>query len=278
MARTPSTITKDDDKKPPARTSPGRFIKQASPSAIAKSPNESHSSNRNNKAVVTKLQSGDMLMMLQGYSPTAMPPFFLPTRKYFNANPEYVQKKLGIWYHTEKVHPQNHLATEEKEAENSTNPRGTPVLICNVDGNKLHLNNPPTRKKWVETYCQFHNHPSMSKLYHFFRPMEFGGDLTPTDQTHCPYLSDFCTFQDTMEVAQIANSAASKDGGKLSITEVIMEPELMKMYFSPQHLPDAEKYFERYHTNPNEPSNPWEDAEPNPPTEDDFSDLPNFSI
>ena len=59
----------------------------------------------------------------------------------------------------------------------------------------------------IETFVQYLNRPATQRMYeHHFRA-EYGGDLTPADDDRLPYLSDFLTIRDTMEVARSALAA-----------------------------------------------------------------------
>jgi hypothetical protein len=151
------------------------------------------------------------------------------------------------------------------------------VLWGNIDSNKQHLNTAENRKAWANTIVEFFNHPSNASRYNYFTPFQFGGDITPNNTTNWPYLSDYLTYQDTMECARIANSGASNDGGKLPISDVLMEPALMALYFSPQHMEGTKKHFEQYYT-ASKSANPWEETHNNNVTEDDFHDVGDFHL
>ena len=268
----PGHATKSSPAK--ANTSPRKFTKRG----ISNSPCslKSGSSTSVLEVYVLKTRSDDMIARIERSNGT--PPYLVPTIHYVNGNVAFSRETL----HVDVV--KNRVATDNPD-EHMNSPSQTgylrtfPLMIYIVPETLRDQNTPANRIKWGQHLVNFLNHRANQSKYTYPMEARFGGDITPQDESQAPYMSDYLTTRDTMDVMRDALS--STPGQAPSIGDVLDMPEAMAVYYSPAALNHAQDFFQAYrnhipgrvHADTNSAAGGNDNTE-----HDNFSDLGTFQM
>jgi hypothetical protein len=206
------------------------------------------------------------------------PPYWVPTKRYLMANQLFMERSLGIDVFFDKVHPDNRNAyldvpVSKSSNSNSSITRGYPIFIYIVEMGNHKLNTTDGRKALGENLAKFINHPESRKGYTYFTEAVYGGDLASSTITNRPYLSEYATDDDTMNVIRKALGGTTDDNSAMaSIEEVMNTPEAMADYFHPDHLEAAKQRFIGYGYSAAGKPDPTNGDEP------DFSEFGAFQV
>lgn len=222
--------------------------------AVANQPSPPRPARAATLVYVIKLHSQDLMLKVE--KADGSPPFLYPTEQYLVQHPEFLSKSLGINNFFDKVDPAGNHTTYLRAPSStsrfnaaSSNERSYPIFISLLTTDQAERATPGDRQRFAENFVRFLNHPDNVRLYKFPVNFAYGGDLTPTEDTNCPYVSEYATYSDTMSVLRRVLSSVihtHDEHGLPSIGDCLQHEEGMSDYFHPDHIENARNFFAGY--------------------------------
>jgi hypothetical protein len=216
---------------------PCKFIKGISPSIVVKQPVPKPSSPTavpsGNTIATCKLKSNDIIGITR--SNIGNHAFLNPLFNYLRTEENEAKDRFSVQYMGFERHPDDTTNYRADTTKGGFTPRYL-CLVCIVPEEKAHKNNVVNRQKWAEKIIKLNNCPRLQSDYRFGNnSLYYRGDVTPTNDTALPPLSDFLTLRDTMEVIRIAYKTTT--GEKPSIEDILTDDSILGKYYSQELIP-----------------------------------------